>query len=182
MLFRCTPRSCLCLCDLESWFLSCMRVEKLWSSVPRACFIFFPKCALTSQISLARSQDTEPPSALFPQSQPSGADRVHGEGGSQGHRRGGHLLPVLSKAFSQANCCLSCIRHLLAASGKTTRLVRVCYYHRLGGRPEACEDQGQVTLGKKDHLTTGLTPTQKAPILSSSLGTGRSASEVSSDG
>lgn len=76
MLFRCAPRSCLCACDLESWFLSCMRVEKPWSSVPRACFIFFPKCALTSQISLARSQDTEPPSALFPQSQPSGADRV----------------------------------------------------------------------------------------------------------
>lgn len=57
-----------------------------------------------------------------------------------------------------------------------------CYYRRLGGRPEAPEDQEEVTLGKKDHPTAGLTPTQKAPSLSSSLGGERSASEASKDG
>lgn len=103
------PGSCLCTCDLESWFPPCMSVEKLWNSIPNFCFTFLLKSAFTSQIANCYSLRTDPrtqrsPRSPAPPSQPTGADGAP-EGLSRVAPRAwtsGHLPPFLSKVFSSA--------------------------------------------------------------------------------
>lgn len=108
----------------------------------RSCGLGFPVpalCSFQSVSSLLRYLWTDPRTQSPPCPwSPRVIVGVAGRG-----RDGGTFCQFLPKHLHPPHprCCLFCIRNLLATPGKTTRLVRECYYHRLGGKPEAPRDR-----------------------------------------
>lgn len=120
-----SSRELFCACDLESWFLPRMRVEKLWNSVPNSCFTFPLKSALTSQISNR---------CLIPGHSPPQPQEGWGRGGSGSVHRRAASSSCLQGALL---CPLLFVVHptFISSLWKNHKMSQGCNYHRLGGRP-----------------------------------------------